>query len=183
MALISDKILLEQLHAENEYAFRLLYKFYFSSIKSHILRNTGNVQDAEDIFQEAIVVLLQHIRKPNFRLDVSLKTYLFAIAKNLWLKHLRQKKYKESIRGQPIVEAESFAIEIAPEPTHEEKLMRWLLKISDNCQYMLRSLYFYQLSMESLMQTMGWKNRHTADNLKYKCLQQVRRVQASDLSV
>lgn len=183
MALISDKILIEQLHAENEYAFRLLYKFYFSSIKSHILRNTGNAQDAEDIFQEAVVVLLQQIRKPDFSLNVSLKTYLFAIAKNLWLKQLRQKKYRESIGSSLAIEAESFTVEIVSEPTREEKLMRWLLKISDNCQYMLRSLYFYQLSMESLMQTMGWKNRHTADNLKYKCLQQIRRAQTTDLSV
>lgn len=181
MPLISDKILIEQLRAENEYAFRLLYKFYFSSIKSHILRNTGNQQDAEDIFQEAVTVLLQQIRKSDFQLEVSLKTYLFAIAKNLWLKSLRQQKAYKAVCQMPDLPEQSIIPEIQPMLTQEEKLMGWLLKISDNCQYMLRSLYFYQLSMESLMHKMGWKNRHTADNLKYKCLQQIRRVQASDL--
>jgi len=29
--------------------------------------------------------------------------------------------------------------------------------------------------MESLMIQMGWKNKHTADNQKYKCVQQVKK--------
>jgi hypothetical protein len=29
--------------------------------------------------------------------------------------------------------------------------------------------------MSSLMQKMGWKNKHTAANQQYKCLQQVKK--------
>ena len=56
---LADDILLVQLKAGDSDSFQLLYKIYFPSVASYIKRNMGNTEDAEDIFQEAILVLLQ----------------------------------------------------------------------------------------------------------------------------
>ena len=92
MQTISDNTLLDQLKNEDNASFEILYKFYYPSIEAHITQNFGNTEDAEDVFQEAIIVLLQKVRQENFVLTSSLKTYLFAIARNLWLKRLRDNK-------------------------------------------------------------------------------------------
>src|SRR3982751_1624531 len=84
-----DNTLLDNLKNENNASFEVLYKFHFPSIAAYITQNFGSTDDAEDIFQEAIIVLLQKVRQSDFVLTSSLKTYLFAIAKNLWLKRLR----------------------------------------------------------------------------------------------
>jgi DNA-directed RNA polymerase specialized sigma24 family protein len=86
MQKISDNILIEQLKKEDNTSFELLYQMVFPSVKHYITQHQGKVEDAEDIFQEAVIVLLQKVRTPNFVLTASLKTYLFAIAKNSWLK-------------------------------------------------------------------------------------------------
>src|SRR5688572_1434850 len=110
---LRDVQLLEQLKTGDSASFQLLYKFYFPSVASYIKQNTGSKQDAEDIFQEAILVLLQKVRQPDFVLTSALKTYLYAVAKNLWLKRLRERKLvlmDEPERFQ--MESETFAVEI-----------------------------------------------------------------------
>ena len=171
-----DNTLLDNLKNENNASFEVLYKFHFPSIAAYITQNFGSTDDAEDIFQEAIIVLLQKVRQSDFVLTSSLKTYLFAIAKNLWLKRLRdnnlipvdnfEKHHQES---------ETFEFELQTEPTREEKLTFWLTKITENCQRILKAIFFYKEPMGSLMKKMGWKNKHTAANQQYKCIQQVKK--------
>jgi RNA polymerase sigma factor (sigma-70 family) len=181
MQTITDQSLLTQLKSEDNASFGVLYEFYFPSVASFITNNHGNTEDAEDIFQEAIIVLLQKVRQPEFVLTASLKTYLFAIAKNLWLKRLRDHR---TITVNDIEqygqETEVFTVELKPEPTREEKAGYWLTKITKHCQQILKAIFFYKVPMYSLMQKMGWKNKHTAANQQYKCIQQVKKERQKD---
>lgn len=173
MQTISDNTLLDKLKTEEIASFDLLYKFHFATIAKYIKQNQGNHQDAEDIFQEAIIVLLQKVRQPDFVLTSSLKTYLYAISKNLWLKRLRDNKIKFAHTANFDFEMEGFEIE--QETSKEEKVTSWLTRITENCQRILKAIFYYQEPMSSLMQKMGWKNKHTAANQQYKCIQQVKR--------
>src|SRR4051812_5486762 len=133
MQTISDNTLLDNLKNEDNASFEVLYKFYFPSIAAHIAQNFGNTEDAEDIFQEAIIVLLQKIRQENFVLTSSLKTYLFAIARNLWLKRLRDTKSNSIDNFSSYQqETETFDFELQSGPTKEEKITSWLTKITEN---------------------------------------------------
>lgn len=173
MQTTSDSILLDKLITEDSSSFELLYKFYFPSVASYIKQNQGNNEDAQDIFQEAIIVLLQKVRTPDFVLTSSLKTYLYAISRNLWLKRLRDNKIKFVEINDFDCEMEQFEIE--QEKSNDEKVNSWLTRITENCQRILKAIFYYQEPMSSLMQKMGWKNKHTAANQQYKCIQQVKR--------
>ena len=176
MQTIFDNTLLDQLKAEESSSFELLYKFYFPSIASYIIGNSGNKEDAEDIFQEAIIVVLQKVRQPDFVLTSSFKTYLYAVAKHLWLKRLRDNKINIIDNGLSLTvyETETEAFELEAEKSKEEKIDNWLQKITRNCQNILKALFFYEEPMSSLMVKMGWKNKHTASNQKHKCIQQIK---------
>jgi DNA-directed RNA polymerase specialized sigma24 family protein len=134
MQKINDSELITHVKAEENHAFSLLHKFYFPSISYHIRQNNGSKEDAEDIFQEAIIVLLQKIREADFVLTSSLKTYLFAISKNLWFKRLCDERFV-NIEAEdleiylPKVEAEIFEIEAQMEKSKEQKVQTWLQKI------------------------------------------------------
>ncbi|MBC7525477.1 MAG: sigma-70 family RNA polymerase sigma factor [Flavobacterium sp.] len=182
MQTISDNTLLDKLKTEDGSSFELLYKFYFPSVASYIKQNLGNNEDAEDIFQEAIIVLLQKVRQPNFILTSSLKTYLYAVAKNLWLKRLRDNKIKFADDELSLVnyKTESDIFELEPVKSKEEKVESWLLKITKNCQNVLMALFFYEVPMDSLMVKMGWKNKHTASNQKHKCIQQIKNIKEKE---
>ena len=169
---ITDAKLLSQLRNGDNASFDTLYQTCFPPIATYIIKNGGNRTEAEDVFQDTLFILLQKTKDPDFRLTSSIKTYLFSIARNQWLNHLRNNKIKTVINLETI---EPIAEPGNTGNHHEEKLSSWLSKITAYCQRILKAIFFYKEPMTSLMRKMGWRNKHTAANQRYKCLQQVRK--------
>lgn len=184
MQIVTDTILLELLRKEEDMSFKMLYSLSFPSISNFIRLNSGSKEDAEDVFQETIVILLEKLRAAEFKLSASLKTYLFAIAKNIWFKRLKAKKIslEHNITENDLI-TECFDIEIYPEQTNEQKMESYLQNITTNCRWIIKSLFYLQHPIETLMETMGWKNKHTANNQKYKCVQMIRKEMLKQVKV
>jgi len=81
--------ILDDLKGSNQKAFAVLYKLYYPTIKLFVLRNSGQEADAEDLFQDAMIILVEKLRKQEFYLTASLKNYVVAIVKHLWFKKMR----------------------------------------------------------------------------------------------
>lgn len=179
MYTVNNHILLSKLKAEDNSSFRALYQYCFPAVSGYIVQNSGTFEDAEDVFQEAVIVLLQKIRQSDFVLSSSLKTYLYAISKNLWLKRLRDNKARNIDNyPYPISDyVETSPKESETEISREEKVRNWLQKITMHCQKILKALFFHKIPMDILMVKMGWKNKHTASNQKHKCMQQIKNVE------
>ncbi|MEO7427526.1 MAG: sigma-70 family RNA polymerase sigma factor [Fibrobacteria bacterium] len=184
MKTLSDQALLTELKSESNNSFELLYKAYFPSTAHYIRQNSGQSHDAEDVFQEAIVVLLHKVRSPDFVLTSSLKTYLYAIAKNIWLKRLRDVKPHSIQEEFADHDAERDLYYEDPVATMDKKQVdSWLEKVSARCQEIIKAIFFSQEPMEKLMKRMGWKNKHTAANQKYKCIEQVKKESKKPASI
>ena len=84
----TDELLLKQAGEGEQAAFLELYDRYRDPIFRFAYRLLGSVEVAEDVTHDCFLSL---IRKPgNFRPELaSLKTYLYAAARNLALKHFR----------------------------------------------------------------------------------------------
>ncbi|HEY8895722.1 MAG TPA: RNA polymerase sigma factor, partial [Niastella sp.] len=73
-------------------AIFFIYEQYSNTIQSYILANSGTPPDAEDIFQETVVTFIDLVKKEKFRGEASVKTFLTAIARNLWLNELKKRQ-------------------------------------------------------------------------------------------
>ena len=84
----TDEVLLNKAGEGDQAAFLELYERYREPIFRFAYRLLGSVEVAEDVTHDCFLSL---IRKPeNFRPErASLKTYLYAAARNLALKHFR----------------------------------------------------------------------------------------------
>jgi DNA-directed RNA polymerase specialized sigma24 family protein len=60
-----------------------LYTVNFRTIRHLVVTNNGNESDAQDVFQETLVVLFSKVRKEELELTCSLTTYLYSIARNI----------------------------------------------------------------------------------------------------
>jgi RNA polymerase sigma-70 factor, ECF subfamily len=85
---ITDELLLQKAGEGDQAAFLELYDRYRQPVFRFAYRLLGSVDVAEDVTHDCFLSL---IRKPqNFRTErASLKTYLYAAARNLALKHFR----------------------------------------------------------------------------------------------
>src|SRR6202012_290891 len=75
----------------NDVALNSLYR-NFPMIRRIIRSRGGNIKDAEDIFQEALLILLKKVAQPEFHLTAKLSPYLYSVCNYLWNDHLKRKK-------------------------------------------------------------------------------------------
>lgn len=79
------------LEGDSTCAEKYLYDKSLPLIKKYILSNNGTIEDAEDVFHDSIIVLIHNLRN-NVKITSELSTYLYSIAKNLWLRRLAAKR-------------------------------------------------------------------------------------------
>jgi RNA polymerase sigma factor (sigma-70 family) len=166
---MTDKEIIEQLQ-QDKYgaAINGLYHI-LPPVKKYILANNGTAHDAQDIFQEALVVLYKKIQAGNFMLTVSLKTYLLAIVKNCWLQELRLRK------KIPVVDTDKdFSIE---EPVEEPAFTlaeAAFNALGEKCKQLLIMFYFNKKNYKMIAADMSFGDEKTAKNQKYRCLQKAK---------
>ncbi len=85
----NTETILAGLKLADEKIYKELYNTNYMSVEQFILKNSGTIHDAKDIFQDTMLVLVKKVQADNFVLTSSIDTYLFAISRNLWLKRLR----------------------------------------------------------------------------------------------
>ena len=81
----TDSEYLEGLRLSNDAVIRSIYKKHYPVIAKMILNNNGTEQEAKDVFQETVLVLYHHVKKPEFTLSCALQTYMYSVARRLWL--------------------------------------------------------------------------------------------------
>jgi len=175
------KELINDLKGENNHSFGQLYKTHFSMVNRFVLNNSGQTEDAEDLFQDTMVVLIEKLRQDNFELTASIKTYIMAIAKNIWLKKLRSPK--KTVEYSEIFEQQYFEeinLAIEAEKSYWDKLQNYLHQISDHCKGLIHDMFFQQKAIEQIQKEYGYTTKQNAQNQKYKCVEQIRRVKEQE---
>ncbi|MGI4865082.1 MAG: RNA polymerase sigma factor [Janthinobacterium lividum] len=177
-AALSAPALLAGLRARDRLAYEFVYRVARPDVLRYVRQNHGDAADGEDLFQEALLAVTAHVQRPDFQLTSSFRTYLLVIARNLWLNQLRTR------RRQALTCDATDLPDLPDEPAADEssllgRVRGWLDQASPLCRRVLRALYFDDEPMDELMPRMGWKNKHTAANQKYKCVQQLKRVAAA----
>ena len=112
-------------------AFRELVRRYERPVFSLIFRMVRDRETSEDLAQETFIKVLNHIDR--YRPEFKVSSWLFKIANNLTIDHLRKRQLKTiSIDGSPHaataaeVEASTFDVEARGESALEEMQSREL---------------------------------------------------------
>ncbi|MHB1278159.1 MAG: RNA polymerase sigma factor [Bacteroidia bacterium] len=144
----------------------------FPSIQKMVLTNSGTKEDAEDLFQEVLLVLIEKTKDENFELKSSLSTFLYAIARNLWLKALRKRGSKASLELDENLASEETDLGLAEEKqTWAEAALE---QLGEKCRELLVLFYYHRLSFESIAKKLGFRNDKVAKNQKYRCLEKAK---------
>jgi RNA polymerase sigma factor (sigma-70 family) len=141
----------------------------YTPIYKFVIANNGQKQDAEDVFQDALVILYNKTTDPNFKLTSALQTYLVAIAKNLWFSALRKKK---PITNKEITDVEEE--QVVDETQNYTLAQEAFLLLGDKCKELLQLFYFNKLDYKTIATTLNFGDEKTAKNQKYRCLQKAK---------
>jgi len=168
MNLTIETTYLKGIAANDHTILQKIYQESLPEVIKYIKNNSGNLDDAKDVFQEAILVIYNKVKQDTLSLTTTFHVYLFSICKNIWLKKLRSK----SSKVLPL----SATWGLAVENEYEEaflKTRKWKLfntkfqTLAEECRKVLQMLFNGQSGKE-IAATMGYTEDY-AKRKKYKC--------------
>lgn len=172
-----DAKILDLMRNGDEEALVMLYRDTRTMVVSYIVRNSGTADDAEDMLQEALVVLWERVRGGNFEYSAKLSTFVVATVKNLWSRRLARRRRETFLREEndppsddPLALDELIASE-------EHDLLRQAMEqIGELCRRLLLLFYWEERPMEEIASTLGLANADTAKSKKYQCKKNLEQV-------
>lgn len=168
---MTDQQIIDQIRTgHSDKALSTLYD-HFSMIRKMVRSAGGTAADAEDIFQEALILLVRNIRQRNFSLTSKLSTYLYGMCRLLWKGELRRRHRPvppELTQDPDSAEELSFDTEQEHQARLAEKVLH---ELGERCRELLLLFYHGGLKLRDIAARMGYSAESTAKNQKYKCLE------------
>lgn len=180
----NDKELFLALRKRDNQAFSYLYKTRYSLIRTMILNKGGSNDDVKDIYQDSLIAFDKNLMKDSFQLTSSLNTYIYSIAKNLWLKEVNKRSKSKEVDIDDSIENQPEKVDDENQSMTELKLsiaQETMSELGDPCKTLLTNYYFYKKSMEEIASEMGYNSPKTAKNAKYKCMERLRKAVAKKM--
>ena len=172
MKRLTDDEILSGLRKRDNRVLQYIYKNSFNTVKQLIIHNAGSESDAEDIFQETLIIVFKKIKEDSeFKLTSAFNTYIYSISRLLWLKHLRQIK---KIEIDPLNRDMEERIEFEePSPVQDKDLrmaiyQRTLLKIPEDCQKILR-LTAQDITSKEIARQLGFRSEGYVRKRRHFC--------------
>lgn len=182
---LNDQEILDQIKSKSNpnQAISQLYSQHYGMLEHLILTNSGQAEDAADIIQEAMLVVVKMIRNEKFRGESSLKSFLYSICKNLWINELRKRKSNQYRNEHYENEKSQIDLSVVEEIQQMENLrfvMNLFETLGEKCKQVLTLFYFEELSMRDICEKLAFSSEQVLRNKKYKCLQSlIQQVQSS----
>lgn len=141
------------------------------AVFSAILKMRGNIQDAEDMYQESIIIMDRNIRQGKYEHQGTLPAYLCGIARMCWLNQLRKQKrttlevlsvdykLKDQIPG-----ADHWLMD----KERAQLLQQFMGKLDTRCIHILQ-LWQERTSMQEIAEVLQLSSEMMARKLKYQC--------------
>ena len=150
-----DQALLEGLVEENSAVITHIYESYFETIKKFVLGNSGNEEDARDLFQYGLKVIYIQARD-GLVLRKSFNNYLCTICSRRWYNLLKRKGLERNYQNEPqVIEMDNDIINNMVKAERLLLFRRHFRDLADSCRQIL------QLGFD------GFSLKEIATQLKY----------------
>ena len=174
----TDEDFLRGVRQDDAVALKSLYKMHYPMILNLVLNNSGDEEEAKDLYQEGFMVFYEQVRREGFQLNCKIKTFIYSICRRLWLKRLSEKsKFSKKIKDDDdfhdLLEDEPF---LAENEIKIEVMNMSMTKLGEPCKSLIEDFYVHHLSMGEISDKFGYTNAENAKNQKYKCLQRLKKI-------
>jgi len=179
----SDEAIQEGLRLRSDYIINFIYKEFFPLIKFLVTQNGGSDEDAEDVFQDGIIIIYNKININQFVLTSSFKTYMYSVCRNLWLQKLNKRRaiFDKLTDVEEYIDLPKTMLQDATvEETEMHRIIQiHFLSLHEDCQKVLR-LFIKNIPLREIAAIMGFKTENYAKTRKYLCKEELKKRIADD---
>lgn len=171
MAELRDQHYIEAIKTGDRVVLETTYQTMMPSLLRLIKPTGGSIDDAKDLFQDAIVLIFKKIQQPDFSLTSAFSTYFYGVCRNLWANQLKKKSFGHvtlEAGEKYIVMDEADWHEMEEQTTRTRIFYQAFRQLGQDCQQLLQ-LFFQQKTMEEIMQAMQLGSYDYTRRRKYLC--------------
>ena len=171
--LTSAPALRQALLADRARILTQLYRQAFPTVRRLVQRQGGSEQDAQDVFQDALVILYEQAVGGRLELTAAASTYLIGIARHRWQHELRR---RARLPHEPLPDAtDAFAAEDPADAAETPFAVRdYVERLGATCRNLLLNFYYFQQPLAQIAEAHGYRSIRSATVQKFKCLERLR---------
>jgi len=146
-----------------------IYQLVYPKVLKFVLKNSGQTEDAEDVFQKALIQFSARLKLKRIEFHSSFEAYLFTICMNLWRRELNLKKRRvTNIPNQEHYDEQSDSIQEILEQEKWELYTEMFNKLSNNCKEVL-GFYYNKVSYADIVKKLSYTTESVARQRVFKC--------------
>ncbi len=150
----------------------LLYKKVLPQVEKYIKRNSGNNEDAFDVFQDALLIFYKQVIKNTFDAKYKVFGYLYRISINLWINKIKKDRKIQLVEELP--EPEPMEVKENFFALKNENVLESLFSgIGDKCVELLTYSIYYNLLMEDIVIRMNFPSVSAVKMQQQRCKQKL----------
>lgn len=166
---MEGKFFLEAIEKNDSSVIKTIYEQSFYGIKQFVLQNKGNSEDAEDVFQKALLQIAVRLKKEKFEIKSSFEGFLYTVCRNLWRRELNKRKNR--VTNNEVIEQVSEERDTALsylEIKKQELFVEKLGMLSENCRNIL-NLFFAKVPYAEILATTEYNSETVIRQRVFKC--------------
>jgi RNA polymerase sigma factor (sigma-70 family) len=153
----TDQYFIDGLRNNNTNVINEIYKKYSPKIYNWVQQNSGDAEQAQDVFQESIIAIYNKAKDGNFELTCPFDAFLFVVVRNKWFAYLKQNNKinitKTDISEYNTIAAEQDAHVVYTQERQYQLMTEKLSNLNEGCQTLLK-LCWQGLKMEEVAKKM-----------------------------
>lgn len=179
--------LINAIKANDQIALKQFYKSNYYKIEALVLKNSGSIEHAKDIYQDSFIAVWKNLKAKKFepKNETALQGYLYQIAKNKWMDVLRSNTFKKT----NTLTNETLAFlkeETNDEPSEDNEVklkltMSAFKNLAQPCKQLLTNFYYEKKSLRAIASELQLEEA-SVRNKKYRCMEKLRSIVLSSKS-
>ena len=125
---------------------------------------------AEDLLQEALIVLWQNVMSGCFEVTSKISTYVTAVVKNKYLSEQRQKGSTRPLSTSINPEdPDPSPLDLVVDEENIRLIDEAMHKLNERCRKILIMFYFEKRALADIALSLNFANKQVAKSKKYQC--------------
>lgn len=153
----SDKEIVECLRNRQSYVVQYLSDRYLPMIRLMVSKMGGSTEDAKDVFQDGLIIMIDKLDRNDFALTFKFKTFFYSVCENLWRSILEKRNAASNyfIRKLEDSPLKDFT-EDYDENLYQKIFYDSFEKLDSGCQEMLKH-YWRGSSPKEISEKLGYQ--------------------------
>jgi RNA polymerase sigma factor (sigma-70 family) len=152
----TDNEIIECLRNRQSYVVRYLSDRYMPMIRLMVYQLGGTTEDARDIFQDGLIIMLEKLDNKEFALTCKFKTFLYCVCEKLWISVLDKRQAAANYltrRMEP--ENDKDFTELMDQKMYED-IFRDAFETLDPISKKILKLYWQEVSPQEIADKLGY---------------------------